>query len=254
MRECERLLLAFKLAGWLNEYGLGLQAVIMCYGLLAPIIYYKLVNLATVQVSIHLTIHFTNTTVVLYGFKFICLEAVYFTCFSNSSIFYPKNNKSPQVELLNLPACCYQKVEHTYIPAFFQVLKKCLALILALPQSVSTNIKSKGGVDGLHHMTACIIYYLVMGLRAFREESLATEIAGIGHKLLSGEIWKEAGADSTGGDKERTAASQMRFQQTLMLAEDTGIDLQGDRKSATLGDLMKRKGFLPPPLVFFLPS
>ena len=37
-------------AGWLNEHALALQAVILTYGLLSPIIFYKVINLPTIQV------------------------------------------------------------------------------------------------------------------------------------------------------------------------------------------------------------
>nr|XP_034306398.1 cilia- and flagella-associated protein 54 isoform X5 [Crassostrea gigas] len=50
LRECERMLVALELAGWLNEANLALQAVVQCYGLLAPLIFYKIPSVAVVQV------------------------------------------------------------------------------------------------------------------------------------------------------------------------------------------------------------
>ncbi|XP_071809881.1 cilia- and flagella-associated protein 54-like isoform X2 [Asterias amurensis] len=50
LAECERMLVAMELAGWLNESNLALQAVVQCYGLLAPIIHYKIPSTPVVQV------------------------------------------------------------------------------------------------------------------------------------------------------------------------------------------------------------
>ncbi|XP_062618793.1 cilia- and flagella-associated protein 54-like [Saccostrea cucullata] len=50
LSECEKMLVALELAGWLNEANLALQAVVQCYGLLAPLIFYKIPSLAVVQV------------------------------------------------------------------------------------------------------------------------------------------------------------------------------------------------------------
>lgn len=44
------MLVALELAGWLNESNLALQAVVQCYGLLAPLIYYKIPSAPVVQV------------------------------------------------------------------------------------------------------------------------------------------------------------------------------------------------------------
>ncbi|XP_041347318.1 cilia- and flagella-associated protein 54-like [Gigantopelta aegis] len=50
--ECERLIVAMELAGWLNEANSALQAVIQCYGLLAPLLFYKIPSRAVIQVLI----------------------------------------------------------------------------------------------------------------------------------------------------------------------------------------------------------
>ncbi|XP_023930113.1 cilia- and flagella-associated protein 54-like [Lingula anatina] len=50
LKECERMLVALELAGWLNEANLALQAVIQCYGLLAPLIFYKIPSVSVVQI------------------------------------------------------------------------------------------------------------------------------------------------------------------------------------------------------------
>lgn len=55
------MLVALELAGWLNEANLALQAVVQCYGLLAPLIFYKIPSVAVVQVHnlIH-SFHWSN--------------------------------------------------------------------------------------------------------------------------------------------------------------------------------------------------
>lgn len=44
------MVVAIELAGWLNEANLALQAVVQCYGLLAPLLYYKIPAIAVIQV------------------------------------------------------------------------------------------------------------------------------------------------------------------------------------------------------------
>ena len=48
--ECERMLVAMELAGWLNESNLALQAVVQCYGLLVPLLHYKISSIPLIQV------------------------------------------------------------------------------------------------------------------------------------------------------------------------------------------------------------
>ncbi|XP_052282343.1 cilia- and flagella-associated protein 54-like isoform X6 [Dreissena polymorpha] len=48
--ECEKMLVAIELAGWLNESNQALQAVVQCYGLLAPLIFYKIPSIPVFQI------------------------------------------------------------------------------------------------------------------------------------------------------------------------------------------------------------
>ncbi|GFO44544.1 hypothetical protein PoB_007104900 [Plakobranchus ocellatus] len=50
LHQCERMLVALELAGWLNEANLALQAAVQIYGLLAPVLYFKIPSLAVVQI------------------------------------------------------------------------------------------------------------------------------------------------------------------------------------------------------------
>jgi len=52
VQECEKLLVAIDLAGWLNDSQIILQAVVQCYGLLAPLIYFNLAYDPIVQVKL----------------------------------------------------------------------------------------------------------------------------------------------------------------------------------------------------------
>jgi len=52
LRLCERMLVAMELSGWLNESSLALQAVIQSYGLLAPLIHYKIPVVPVMQVRV----------------------------------------------------------------------------------------------------------------------------------------------------------------------------------------------------------
>ncbi|CAC5396096.1 unnamed protein product [Mytilus coruscus] len=50
LKECEKMIVAIEMAGWLNEANLALQGVVQCYGLLAPLIFYKIPSVAVIQV------------------------------------------------------------------------------------------------------------------------------------------------------------------------------------------------------------
>nr|XP_033807043.1 cilia- and flagella-associated protein 54 isoform X2 [Geotrypetes seraphini] len=48
--ECERMLVALELSNYLDDTNYALQAVVQCYGLLAPIIYHKIPSVPVVQI------------------------------------------------------------------------------------------------------------------------------------------------------------------------------------------------------------
>lgn len=56
VKECENLLVAIELAAWLNDAPLILQAIIQCYGLLAPLIYFNLAYDPITKVKSNMTI------------------------------------------------------------------------------------------------------------------------------------------------------------------------------------------------------
>ncbi|KAM6320974.1 LOW QUALITY PROTEIN: cilia- and flagella-associated protein 54 [Aegotheles albertisi] len=52
LAECERMIVAIELSNWLNDASYTLQSVVQCYGLLAPIIYYKISSVPVIQILI----------------------------------------------------------------------------------------------------------------------------------------------------------------------------------------------------------
>lgn len=50
LAECERMLVAMDLAMWLNDDSAAVQAVVSCYGLLAPLIFHQITCNPVVQV------------------------------------------------------------------------------------------------------------------------------------------------------------------------------------------------------------
>ena len=47
------MLVAMELAGWLNESNLAMQAVVQCYGLMVPLLHYKISSVPVIQVSVN---------------------------------------------------------------------------------------------------------------------------------------------------------------------------------------------------------
>lgn len=54
LNQCENLLVAIEVCGWINDNMMCLQAVVLIYGLLVPIIYWKLPIVAAVKVLYHI--------------------------------------------------------------------------------------------------------------------------------------------------------------------------------------------------------
>ncbi|XP_069766069.1 cilia- and flagella-associated protein 54 [Narcine bancroftii] len=50
LAKCEKMLVALDLAGWINDGSQALQAVVQCYGLLAPIIFHRIPSAPVVQI------------------------------------------------------------------------------------------------------------------------------------------------------------------------------------------------------------
>lgn len=53
MKECEKMLVAMEIAGWLNDSSLVLQAVVQTYGLLVPLIQAEIVTDPIMEVSVY---------------------------------------------------------------------------------------------------------------------------------------------------------------------------------------------------------
>lgn len=50
LAECERMLVAMDIAMWMNDGSVAVQAVVTCYGLLAPLIFHQITCHPVVQV------------------------------------------------------------------------------------------------------------------------------------------------------------------------------------------------------------
>ncbi|GCB64431.1 hypothetical protein scyTo_0009809 [Scyliorhinus torazame] len=50
LAKCERILIVIEIAGWINDANQALQAVVQCYGLLAPMIFHRIPSTPVVQV------------------------------------------------------------------------------------------------------------------------------------------------------------------------------------------------------------
>lgn len=125
LAECERMLVAIDLAMWLSDSSTALQAVVKCYGLLAPLIFHQTICNPAVQVykkflfSVLFTVwHYTNyKSFIIITFLCLCLFSV------------------------------------------AQVLTKCLVVL----EENSALLKQKwtgNTSESLMHMIACITYYL----------------------------------------------------------------------------------------------
>ena len=51
LAECERMLVAMDLTMWLNDGSAAIQAVVVCYGLLVPLIFHQIACYPVVQVQ-----------------------------------------------------------------------------------------------------------------------------------------------------------------------------------------------------------
>eukprot|EP00058_Branchiostoma_floridae_P024582 XP_002610072.1 hypothetical protein BRAFLDRAFT_125670 [Branchiostoma floridae] len=129
--ECERLLVGLELAGYLNEAGLALQAVVQCYGLLTPLLF----------------------------------------------------NKIPSQPVV-------------------QVLMRCHAVLQEIPAGLRQRRHATIS-DSLHHMTACITFYMGKVLRIWEERKLASNLTDAGKKILAADALAEK--DGPAGKAELSA-------------------------------------------------
>ncbi|CAM2697277.1 unnamed protein product [Rotaria socialis] len=110
---CSQVLIALELSCWLNDPNYALQSIVYLYGLLTPLIFYK--------------------------------------------IFYPSAN---------------------------QIFEKCISVFEEISQQVSKQ-RSRSVQDNIHHMIACMSYYMSQYLQQNDEIKLSNLINQIGKKILS---------------------------------------------------------------------
>ncbi|XP_064604908.1 cilia- and flagella-associated protein 54-like isoform X2 [Liolophura sinensis] len=131
LHQCEKMLLALELAGWLNEANLALQGVVQCYGLLAPLLFH------------------------------------------------------------NIPCI-----------AVMQVLEFCHAALQEIPAGLRQK-RQASIAESLHHMTACITYYLCKVLRMLGQKTLASNLNEAGRKLLCSDSTDHAEQKQTGSPEQK---------------------------------------------------
>lgn len=148
VRECEKLLVAIDLAAWLNDGQLIMQAIIQCYGLLAPLIYFNVAHESICQVKTFIS--------------WFCLFIWMNLSFSCNKMF-----KKLRKEIFD----------------FTKVLSHCLIVLEELPHATFQR-KPKGVFDSLQHMIACSTFYLTDALKRFNKRPLAQYFNAIGRKLL----------------------------------------------------------------------
>lgn len=149
LRECERMLVALELAGWLNEANLALQAVVQCYGLLAPLIFYKIPSVAVVQVLnlIH-SFHWSNYRSKGHMQRSFKKKCIHFDCKGSSQllILLLKDKGRYSASLLMILTFNLS-----------QVLQRCHVVLQEIPAGLRQK-RQQSIADSLHHMTACITY------------------------------------------------------------------------------------------------
>lgn len=71
LAECERMLVAMDLTMWLNDGSAAIQAVVVCYGLLVPLIFHQITCDPVVQVQflIHMSLNILSYKIQLYFVK-----------------------------------------------------------------------------------------------------------------------------------------------------------------------------------------
>lgn len=86
LAECERMLVAIDLALWLNDGIAAVQAVVTCYGLLAPLIFHQIICDTVVQVCkniIHTILIFIIISILQLKF-YACVWVLIFRCLKNA--------------------------------------------------------------------------------------------------------------------------------------------------------------------------
>ncbi|KAJ6656335.1 hypothetical protein lerEdw1_003838 [Lerista edwardsae] len=77
LAECGRMLVAVELSNWLNDVQYSLQAVVLCYGLIAPLIYHTIPSESLIQITIKcLTVLYEIPNSVMQRKATACYESI----------------------------------------------------------------------------------------------------------------------------------------------------------------------------------
>ncbi|KAI4876053.1 hypothetical protein NFI96_030101 [Prochilodus magdalenae] len=160
LAECERMLVAIDLALHLNDASAALQAIVSCYGLLAPLIYYQIPSDPVIQ-----------------------------------------------------------------------VLLKCFMVLQEIP-AVLKQKRPTATTESLHHMVACITYYIAKGLRVFREYRMASSVIEQGKKLLQEIIENPQQPPSRSARTEQDGVEKLQKKGALAYEEELSEQLKALEDSA----------------------
>ncbi|XP_036433426.1 cilia- and flagella-associated protein 54 [Colossoma macropomum] len=160
LAECERMLVAIDLALHLSDGSAALQAVVSCYGLLAPLIYYQIPSDPVIQ-----------------------------------------------------------------------VLLKCLMVLQEIP-AVLKQKRPAATTESLHHMVACITYYVAKGLRAFKEYRMASSVIEQGKKLLQEIFENPQQPPSRPAQVEQEGGEKLQKKAVLAREEELSEQLKSLENSA----------------------
>ncbi|XP_066490590.1 cilia- and flagella-associated protein 54 [Tiliqua scincoides] len=77
LTECGRMLVAVELSNWLNDVQYSLQAVVHCYGLIAPLIYHRIPSEPVIQITIKcLTVLYEIPSTIIQRKPTACYESI----------------------------------------------------------------------------------------------------------------------------------------------------------------------------------
>ena len=162
---CSQVLIALELSCWLNDSNYALQSIIYLYGLLTPLIFYK--------------------------------------------IFYPS-------------------VE--------QVFEKCLSILEEITPQLAKQ-RSRTIQDNIHHMIACMTYYMSQYLQQNDELKLSSLINQIGKKFLSTTSTPQQVSQTTTHSSEGNPTDQISaggIQGQTVLPDDIAEQLMPKAQQSTI--------------------
>ncbi len=101
-KECEKMMIAIDLAGWLSDPQIILQAVVQCYGLVAPLIFYNIPYEPITQVfNDFLKFHLNNLILIFIDFNSML------TCFGRDTNWSISTKTKTNIREFTTHECLY---------------------------------------------------------------------------------------------------------------------------------------------------